>query len=257
MSTAFGDIIREWRAIRRFSQLDLSLEATTSARHVSFLESGRAQPSRSMVLKLSDALKMPKEIVNQAMNAAGFASVFPTLPADDQSLDAVHSAIKLMLSNHEPFPGVAINRHWDITNANASAISLFEKLGVAGAGNMIDALEAAGESDIIENWEETTLLAMARLRSEIFQCGGDRTLERLVSKLSRHPRLANPDAIAIDYSQAVIPSIFNLSEYRLSLFSTIAQFGTVQDVATSDVRIELMFPADEASRAYFQRTADA
>ena len=252
MTTAFGDILREWRTIRRFSQLQLSLEAEISARHVSFLESGRAQPSRSMVIKLAEALEMPKETANHAMHAAGFAPVFPQLPLDADALSPVRSAVSLMLANHDPLPGVAIDRHWDIIDANRAAMDLFSELGVTGAGNMIDALVAASESNVIENWEETALLALARMRAEIVHLGGDRTLERFANQIANHPRLADIDASAVNYGQAVISSVFNLSGGQLSLFTTLAQFGTVQDVVASDIRIELMFPADKETTEYFQ-----
>lgn len=254
MSGTFGDILREWRGIRRYSQLDLSLEAATSARHVSFLESGRAKPSKNMVLKLSDALGMPKAIANQALNAAGFTAAFPQLPADAAALAPVHDAIRLMLENHDPLPGLAMDRHWDIIDANPAAMALFSALEITGAGNMIDALGAVAESDIIENWEETALLAIARLRTEIAHLGGDRVLERYVSQLASHPRLQNVDLGEIDFAQAVIPSIFNLNGQRLSLFTTLAQFGAVQDVVACDIRVELMFPSDDATREYFSRT---
>lgn len=251
MSGTFGDILREWRGIRRFSQLDLSLEAATSARHVSFLESGRASPSKNMVLKLSDALGMPKAIANQALNAAGFAAAFPQLPADAAALAPLHAAIRLMLENHDPLPGIAMDRHWDIVDVNKSAVQLFSALEIMGAGNMIDALGAIADSDIIENWEETALLALARLRTEIAQLGGDRILERYVAKLGNHPRLKNVDISKIDFTQAVIPSVFKIGDQRLSLFTTLAQFGAVQDVVACDIRVELMFPSDDATRDYF------
>ena len=256
MTTAFGDIIKEWRGLRRFSQLQLSLEADISARHMSFLESGRAQPSRSMVLRLADALNMPKEIANQAMNAAGFAAIFPQLPLDDDALSPVREAVSLMLSNHEPLPAVAIDRHWDIIDQNPTTAMFFNALGVTGATNMIDALGAAGETDMIENWEEIALLALTRLRSEIIQHGGDRVLENYAAMIANHPRLAGFDNNAVNYNQAVIPMIIRLAERRLSLFTTIAQFGTVQDVTASDIRIEMMFPADKETQAFFMQAAN-
>ena len=251
MSGTFGDILREWRGIRRFSQLDLSLEAATSARHVSFLESGRASPSKNMVLKLSDALGMPKAIANQALNAAGFAAAFPQLPRDAEALAPLHAAIRLMLENHDPLPGIAMDRHWDIIDLNKSAMQLFSALEITGAGNMIDALGAIADSDIIENWEETALLALARLRMEIAQLGGDRILERYVAQLGNHPRLKDADISKIDFTQAVIPSVFKIGDQRLSLFTTLAQFGAVQDVIACDIRVELMFPSDDQTRDYF------
>lgn len=239
--------------MRRYSQLDLSLAAEISSRHVSFLESGRAKPSREMVIKLADALQMPKDTANIALQSAGFAPVFPQLELSDEALAPLRLAISNMIANHAPLPAIAIDRHWDVLEANAAAESMFAALGVDGAANMIDALIAAGESNLIENWEETALLALARLRSEIAQLGGDRTLERYAAQIIGHPRLQHADTESVNFQQAIIPTAFNLGGVRLSMFSTIAAFSTVQDVAASDIRVELMFPADDATRVYFER----
>lgn len=253
MTSAFGDMLKEWRALRRFSQLQLSLEADISARHLSFLESGRAQPSRAMVIKLANALNMPKDTTNNAMQIAGFAPVYPQLETDAADLAPMYEAIAHMLKVHDPFPAFAMDRHWDIVNANTGAIALFIAAGVTGAANMIDAICAAGESDVIDNWEETAILALARLRAEIAQLGGDRILERYAAQLADHPRLANADLSDVDFAQAVIPSVFNLNGRKLPVFSTIAVFGTVQDVNVSDLRVEMMFPGDEEAKRYFEQ----
>ncbi|MEX0645966.1 MAG: helix-turn-helix domain-containing protein [Parvularculaceae bacterium] len=248
----FGDLIREWRSIRRYSQLDLSLEAETSARHVSFLESGRARPSRGMVLKLSEALQMPKAIVNHALLAAGFSPAFPQLAEDAPDLAPIRAAIDTIMKNHAPLPAIAIDQHWTIIAANGPALALFQALGLVGAANMIEALILAADGDAIENWVETSLLALTRLRAEIIHLGGDAVLDGLARKLAGHPRLADADLGAIDLNQAVIPSVFRVDGRRISVFSTIAQFGAVQDVAASEIRVEMMFPADEATRRYFE-----
>ena len=252
--TAFGQIMREWRGIRRYSQLQLSVEADISARHISFLESGRAQPSRSMVLKLGDALQMPKHTINHALGAAGYAPVFPQLPPDDNALQPIRDAVEFMLANHSPFPGMAIDRYWDIISANEAASQIFAIGGVNGAGNVIDALIAAAEGDFFENWEEAAYLTLTRLRSEIAVLGGDHTLERYAAQIAQHPRLANTAIDEIDLNQAVVPTNFRFNGMRISLFSTIAQFGSVQDVTASDIRVELMFPADDQTKAFFQST---
>ena len=256
MSGTFGDILREWRGKRRFSQLDLSLAAETSARHLSFLESGRANPSRAMVLRLTDALEMPKAVANTALTAAGFAAVFPNLPPDDDALAPVYAAIREMLANHTPQPGFAIDRHWNVIDANGPATALFGVIGAQAETNMIEVLLALGETELMENWRETALLAIARLNLENARCGGDAVLSDYIKRLAAHPRLAEINDDDIDYGRAVIPSVFNLNGQRLSVFSTIAEFGTVQDVAACDVRIELMFAADNATREFFRRMAN-
>lgn len=253
MTTSFGGIIREWRQLRRFSQLQLSLEAGLSSRHLSFLESGRAQPSRSMVLRLADALAMPKDVANSALHIAGFAPAFPSLKQDDAALQPVRAAVEHMLRNHAPFPAVAIDRWWTVTSANAGAAALFSALRVSGAVNMIELLIAVRDQDVIENWDENAHLVIARLKSEIAYFGGDDRLNALRQKLT--DALPNGEqSAAFDSARAVIPTKMRLGENRLSLFSTIAHFGSVQDVNASDIRIELMFPADEATRNFFMNT---
>lgn len=252
MNHGVGEIIKEWRTIRRFSQLDLSLEANTSARHLSFVESGRANPSRTMVLRLASALQMPRDVANDALRAAGFAPAYPQLAADAPDLGPVRAAVATMLSNHEPYPAICVDRHWDITAANGGAARLFSALGLAGQTNMIEALIAAGESNSIENWEETALLALARARAELMHLGADERLKMLTQRLAGHRRIANGDHSAIDLAQAVIPTSFRVGATLVSMFATIAQFGTVQDVTASEIRVEMMFPADEASRNWFR-----
>lgn len=237
------------------SQLDLALSAEVSARHLSFLESGRAEPSRAMALKLAAALDMPKSAANEALRAAGFAAVYPALPLGSADLRPVRSAIAMTLTNHHPFPGIAIDRTWDILDMNASARTLFAALG-AGP-NMVEFLIFLGDLDIVENWEETAFLALMRLRSEISHLGGDQRLQALAARLAAHPRLQGADLSTIDLNQAVIPTVFRVGDTRLSVFSTIAAFGSVQDVAASEFRIELMYPADEATAAFFRSFANA
>lgn len=235
------------------SQLDLALAAEVSARHVSFLESGRAEPSRAMTLRLAAALDLPKAAANEALNAAGYAAVYPVLAPGAQDLAPVRRAISMTLASHHPFPGIAINRTWDILEANDAARQLFAALG-AGP-NMIEFLIFLGNLDIVENWVETAFLALMRLRSEIAHLGGDERLSDLSARLAAHPRLKSADISAVDLDQAVIPARLRLGDKRLSVFSTIAMFGSVQEVAASEIRIELMYPADEATAAFFRSFA--
>lgn len=250
MKQEFGAILRDWRQLRRLSQLDLALAAGVSSRHLSFLESGRAAPSRGMILRLAGALGMPKGAANDAMRAAGFAAAFPALPAHAPDLAPIRRAISMTLERHAPYPGVAVDRGWNIIDANESAIALFAPF--APVTNMIELLIRTATGDFVVNWEETAVLALARLRTEISHLGGDETLEALATRLAEHPRLAAFEFSRVDFNQAVIPTTLRLGDRRFRLFSTIAQFGTVQDIEASEIRIELMFPADETTAAFFE-----
>ena len=253
MPSEFGAILKDWRKVRRFSQLDLSLEAEMSARHLSFLESGRANPSRSMVLRLSEALQLPRPAANQALNAAGFAPVYPSLSDDAPELEPVNQAIATMLDHHDPFPGYAIDRHWNIVASNTGAEMIIALAAPGGPANLIEILIACAGLDLIENWDEVAVLTLSRLRTEILELGGDETLSAMAGRLAGHERVRQVDMGSIDLNQAVIPTIFRVGEERLSLFSVIAQFGSVQDIKAGETRIELMFPMDEETSRFFER----
>lgn len=251
MRTEFGAMLKEWRGIRRFSQLDLSLEAEMSARHLSFLESGRSNPSRAMVLRLSEALQLPRPAANQALHAAGFAPVYPSLPDDAPELEPVHQAIDTMLDQHDPYPGIAVDRHWNVTRSNRGAGMMLSLANPQGEPNLVDVLINSAKLGLIENWEEVAVLALTRLRTEILELGGDEKLSALAQRLASLDRIKNADLGAINLNQAVIPTIFRVGENRLSLFSVIAQFGSVQDTRAGETRIELSFPMDDETVQFF------
>lgn len=253
MQNEFGAILKDWRKVRRFSQLDLSLEAEMSARHLSFLESGRSNPSREMVMRLSEALQLPRPAANQALHAAGFAPVYPSLPEDAPELAPVNQAIDSMLEKHDPYPGIAVDRYWNVVKSNQGAQLLLALASPDGKANMMDVLINSAGMEILENWEEVALLSLARLRTEILELGGDEKLSALAQRLSAMERVKNADMSTINLNQAVIPTILRVGETRLSVFSTIAQFGTVQDTRAGETRIELMFPMDDETIQFFER----
>ncbi|GAB5482473.1 helix-turn-helix domain-containing protein [Sphingorhabdus sp. EL138] len=253
MQTEFGSILKEWRKLRRFSQLDLSLEADMSARHLSFLESGRSNPSRAMVLRLSEALKLPRGTANQALNAAGFAAIYPSLPDDAPELAPVHQAIATMLDHHDPYPGIAVDRHWNVVRSNKGSQMLLALAGPGQTVNLMEVLIKSAEMDLIENWDEVAMLSLTRLRTEILELGGDEKLSALMQRVSDLDRVKNADLASINLNQAVIPTILRVGENRLSLFSTISQFGSVQDTQAGETRIELMFPMDDETIQFFER----
>lgn len=253
MQNEFGAILKDWRKVRRFSQLDLSLEAEMSARHLSFLESGRSNPSREMVMRLSEALQLPRPAANQALHAAGFAPVYPSLPEDAPELAPVNQAIDSMLEKHDPYPGIAVDRYWNVVKSNQGAQLLLALASPDGKANMMDVLINSAGLEILENWEEVALLSLARLRTEILELGGDEKLSALAQRLSAMERVKNADMSTINLNQAVIPTILRVGETRLSVFSTIAQFGTVQDTRAGETRIELMFPMDDETIQFFER----
>jgi transcriptional regulator with XRE-family HTH domain len=255
----FGSMIKEWRGMRRFSQLNLALAADMSARHLSFLETGRAKPSRSMVLRLAQALDMPKAVANHALQGAGFAAHFPEMPGHAVELEPIHRAIDRMLAWHDPFPGVAVDRHWNIVSANKGGQMLMAinppKPGVQP--NLIEMLINTHDMPLVENWIEVAALAVVRLRAEIIALGGDAVLQEMTDRLSNFTQDRSTNTADLNLNQAVIPTTLRIGDVRLSLFSTIAHFGSVQDVQAGELRIELMFPMDKATEQWFELAGDA
>lgn len=253
MTHTYADILRGWRKKRRYSQLSFGLHADVSARHLSFLESGRAKPSRDMVLKLADSLEMPRSEVNRALLSAGFAPAYKARPKDHADLAPIHGAIARLLENHMPYPALAMDRFWTITNANDAAIRFLQGAGFGGHTNLLEALAAQSpDQSSILNWEEAIDLLLTRLRAEMQAYDAPPDFLRLFSALEDCFKKHCKDP-AVDRAQAIIPTRFKIGEQVLSLFSTIAQFGTVQDITLDELKVELMFPMDAETDRYFRR----
>lgn len=249
--TDFSDTLKSWRKTRRLSQLDLALEAEVSARHISFLETGRARPSRDMITRLSDVLKMPLSARNQMLVHAGFAARFDRSDWDADAMAPIRRAVDVTLRNHSPYPGMAVDRNWQVLRLNDCAKRLFGLLGIGEGARLPDILMAGQLSPAIENWPEVAHHTAERLRTESAAQGGNALLDRTAAMLAQqgHP----PDAARAP----VVPTIYRAGDLRLSLFSTIAQFGTPQDIALDDLKIELFFPTDDATETTLRALAGA
>jgi len=244
--TEFCRSLKSWRAARRFSQLELAMEADISARHLSFLETGRAQPSREMVARLGDALQLPLDARNQLLTHAGFAVRYKGRDWNDQSMLPIRRAIDQMLHQHMPFPGMAVDRLWMVREANPAALHLFAPFGVGIGGSLLDLMTSEALPKVVENWPEVAHQAAKRLRTESLAQGGIEALDRVVDYLSKAP------APSANTSEPVIPTILRMGDLRLSFFATIAQFGTPEDLLLDDLKIELYFPSDDATEQVFQ-----
>ena len=245
-------MLGDWRKKRRFSQLSFGLLADVSPRHISFLETGRAKPSREMVLKLAKFLDMPKTETNRALLLAGFSPAYLTRSPDDIDLAPIHQAITMLLDNHMPYPAIGLDALWNIKMYNAAAVKLLSEAGLGGHTNMIEALiDQTPTQSAIENWDEAIGLLLEHLQTELSSRGDDPQLQNLVQKLSKH-YLRYGGTTHIDNTKAVIPTRLKIGAQTISVFSTIVNFSTVQDITLNDLKIELMFPMDEASKAYFE-----
>jgi transcriptional regulator with XRE-family HTH domain len=242
---SFPDLLRHWRSLRRVSQLELALRAEVSARHVSFLESGRARPSRAMVLTLAHALEMPLAGRNGLLGAAGFAPAYQARPPGDRALALPDAALAWMLDRHAPYPGLALDRHWTLVRANKPAERLLGAAGIKVGDSLLAACSPDGPlRPVIANWPEVARYLAARLQTEIEHHGGDPVLAAHRDAILAGLRRPMPDPVS-----PILPVIYDLDGARLSFFSTIAHFGGAGDIALDDLRIELMFPADAATAA--------
>lgn len=247
MAESFGALLKDWRGQRRMSQLDLGLAANVSARHISFLETGRAKPSQSMVLSLAETLEVPLAIRNVLLTAAGFAQAYTARSLDDDEMAYVRAAMDWMLERHVPFPAIALDRHWRIVRLNTVSATLLSAMDLAEGDSLLDALINGGPfADALENHEEIARHMVSRLRTESAHLGGDDVLDRAAAVMASALRDDAP--VPEGHLPAIIPARYRTNGVVLSFFSTISQFGSTGDIALADLKIELMFPADDFTR---------
>ena len=249
----FGALLRDWRQRRRVSQLDLALEAEISSRHLSFMETGRSRPSRDMVLRLAEQLDMPLRDRNALLLAAGYAPVYSEKPLQDPSLGPVRAMIERVLKGHEPFPALAIDRHWTLVAANAAVAPLLEgcdaKLLAPPVNVLRLSLHPAGLSGRIVNLPEWREHLLERLRRQVAH-SGDPALAALLAELAAYPAPHSdrrPSASVI--ADVAIPFQLATPQGVLSFLSTSMVFGTPRDVTVAELAIEAFLPADDFTAA--------
>ncbi len=247
--TEFPNSLRTWRRARRFSQLDLALEAEVSARHISFLETGRARPSRDMIARLGEALQLPLDARNQMLMHAGFAARYPKRAWNDEDMAPIRAAVDHMLTGHAPFPALALDKHWTVLQMNRAAAALFGQLGVSMGDSLLDLMVSEHLPGVVENWPEVAHHTAHRLRTESAALGGVERLDRVADQLLQVPA---PKKVPLG---PVVATRLRNGPMRLALFATIAQFGTPEDLLLDDLKIELYFPADAATEATFRAMA--
>jgi transcriptional regulator with XRE-family HTH domain len=247
---AVGEQLRAWRSRRRLSQLDLALDTEISARHLSFLETGRSRPSRGMLLRLAERLAIPARDRNLLLVAAGFAPALPERSLDDPALAAARRAVDLVLKAHEPFPALAVDRHWHLVAANAGVAPF-----LAGAAphlitppvNVLRlSLHPEGLAPRIENLPEWRAHILHRLEAQV-AASGDPVLADLLVELRAYPGGTAPGGDS--HGGVAVPMRIKAGEGVLSFLSTTTMFGTPIDVTLTELAIEAFLPADEATAA--------
>lgn len=245
-----GELLRHWRERRRLSQLELSNQAEVSTRHLSFVETSRATPSRQMVLHLAEHLDVPLRERNQLLLAAGYAPVYPQHPLDSPRMASVRTAVRQVLTGHEPYPALVVDRWWNLVDHNAGAGvfigGLPEHLLRPPVNVLRLALHPEGLAPQILNLGEWRGHLLARLRAQVLVTD-DPALAELYRELRAYPGPPATDEHPAD--AIVVPLRIERDGRVFSFFSTIATFGTPLDVTVSELMIESFFPADEATAA--------
>jgi transcriptional regulator with XRE-family HTH domain len=255
----FGDRLRSWRMRRRLSQLQLANLAEVSARHLSFLETGRSRPSRELVLHLAEHLDVPLRERNTLLVAAGFAPTFRETPLEDPPMTPVRDALQALLRSHEPFPAIVVDRAWNLVAANRPTVVLTE--GVAPhlieppINVMRISLHPEGIAPRVINFDEYRSHLLTRLARDA-HITGDETLAALYEEVRGYVGDTG-EHTGTDAVNVVLPLRLRSDHGELSLFSTVAVFGTPVDITLDELAIEQFFPADEHTaevlRAQFTR----
>jgi transcriptional regulator with XRE-family HTH domain len=253
-----GDLLREWRQRRRMSQLHFAVEAEISSKHLSFLETGRSQPSREMVLHLAELLEVPLRERNSLLVAAGFAPMFKEHALDDPELQPAREAIELVLRGHEPYPAVAVDRHWSLVAANNAANSFLAGVAPALLAPPLNVLRVSlhpdGLAPRIVNLGEWRAHLLSRLRRQI-EVSGDGVLTELLKELSAYPAPAHAAEPATSVVPFAVPFRLATDAGVLSFISTTTVFGTPVDVTLSELALESFFPADPGTAAALRHLA--
>jgi transcriptional regulator with XRE-family HTH domain len=251
-----GDLLRDWRQRRRMSQLLLAVEAGISARHLSFVESGRSQPSREMVMHLAERLDVPLRERNALLIAAGYAPLYRERGLDDPQLAAAREAVDLVLHGHEPYPAVAVDRHWNIVASNRALAPLIgdasPALLAAPANALRLSLHPEGIAPRILNWQAWRTHLLTRLQRQI-DASADAALASLHDELAAYPPPPGtpdaPDAAEAIGHHIAVPLRIRTALGDLSFYSTTTVFGTPVDITLSELAIEAFFPADPQTAA--------
>ncbi len=266
-SSSIGQLLRSWRKVRRMSQMELALKAGVSSRHLSFVETGRAQPSRDVVLQIAEGLALPLRDQNALLNAAGYTHAFTEGPLDGPELEQAVRAIHFLLDKLEPYPAWLLDRLWNIHLTNRAALRLVnlfidgERMAELSSKGQLNVLRLTLSPDLLRpyivNWEVLAPLLISRVRREAIGGFPDDGENALLAELLELPgipkswRLPDPDV----HAPPVIPIAFRKGDLELEFITTVTTFGRPQDVVLQEVWIESCFPANPETEKLLQQLA--
>ena len=256
---AVGDQLRDWRQRRHLSQLELATELQISSRHLSFVETGRSQPSRAMVLRLAESLGVPLRERNALLVAAGYAPLYASRPLSDPALGAARRAVDLILNGHEPYPALLVDRHWTLIAANKAAHGFFAGIDRAMLAPPVNVLRVTlhpgGLAPRIVNLAQWRGHVLARLARDL-ELTADPTLADLITELRGFPGGVEqePDPA---FGGVVVPLQLRSEAGVLSMFSTTTVFGTAVEVTLSELMLEAFYPADDFTTSVLRQLGTA
>jgi transcriptional regulator with XRE-family HTH domain len=252
-----GELLRRWRVQRRRSQLDLALDAEISTRHLSFLETGRARPSREMLIRLAEQLEVPLRARNALLLAAGFAPAYAERGLSDPAMADARRAVELILTGHEPYPALAIDRRWTMVAANAAVGPLLAGVAphlLAGEINVLRlSLHPEGLAPRIVNLGEWRRHIFERLRRQV-ETTADAEIQSLLEELAAYPAQESGGDLFADLGGVAARLQLRTPSGVLSFLTTTTVFGTPLDITLSELALETFFPADAATAAALRRT---
>lgn len=257
-----GQLLRRWRTLRHVSQLELGLRVDVSARHISFVETGRAEPSREMILRLADGLDLPLAERNALLVAAGYAALHPARSLGSQQMERIREVLGRLLENHEPYPAMVFDASWDLVQTNPAAFRLFAWLEVAlppdpdQPPNLLWAMfDPHGLRPHVVDWPDAARFMLRRIHREIAARGGDDATEALLAKVLQLPGVPRDWQWSdpVDEELPCLTFTLQKGDTRLAWLSTITTFGSPQDVTVQELQIESFFPADDETEAHWQR----
>ena len=254
-----GPLLRDWRQRRRLSQLDLAVGAGVSARHVSFVETGRARPSAEMVMQLAEHLDVPLRDRNALLLAAGYAPAFAQRDLDDPEMGPVRDVLDRLLRGHEPYPAIVVDRHWGLVAANRAVALLTE----GAAPHLLEppvnvlrlGLHPDGLAPRIRNLGEWRAHLLDRLSRQAV-LSGDPALFALHEELAALPGAEPGLAASLEVSEIAVPLLLTVDGNELAFISTATSFGTAIEITVSELAIESFFPADEATAGFLRARSE-
>jgi len=252
-----GEQLREWRTRRRMSQMDLALDTDMSTRHLSFIETGRSKPSAAMLQRIADCLDVPHRARNALLLAAGYAPDFQERPLDSAEMAGMKAIVEHVLKGHEPYPALAVDRHWNMVAANDAIAILIEQVSpallVPPANVLRIALHPDGLAPQIVNYAMWRAHILHRLDLQI-EASADPELAALRDEIASYAVEANDNDVG-PVSSVAVPLVLDTIAGRISFVSTVTIFGTPVDITLSELAIEAFFPADAESAALLQTLA--